>query len=60
MLAFAYLFRISCIVYLLHGGLGVERVDEDLGGIHARLMGDRLAGVLGRTGQLKGLGAMKC
>jgi hypothetical protein len=44
-------------VYLLHGRLGVERVDEDLGGVHARLMGDRLAGVLARTGELEGLGA---
>jgi hypothetical protein len=46
--------------YLLHGGLGVERVDEHLGGVHARSMGNRLAGVLGRAGQLKGLGAVKC
>jgi hypothetical protein len=45
--------------YLLHGGLGVERVDEDGRGIHARSMGDRLAGVLGRTGQLKGLGLVE-
>jgi hypothetical protein len=45
---------------LLHGRLGVERVDEDLGGIHARLMGNRLAGVLARTRQLEGLGAAVC
>lgn len=48
------------MLYLLHGGLGVERVDEDLGGIHARLMGNRLAGVLGRAGELQGLGAVTC
>jgi hypothetical protein len=38
--------------YLLHGGLGVERVDQDLAGIHARLMRNRLAGVLGCAGEL--------
>lgn len=32
---------------LLHGRLGVERVDEDLAGIEARLVRNRLAGVLG-------------
>ena len=47
------------MLYLLHGGLGVERVDEDLGGVHARLMGDRLARVLGGAGQLEGLGAVR-
>lgn len=46
--------------YLLHGRLGVKRVDEDGRGIHARSMGDRLAGVLGSTGQLEGLGAANC
>jgi hypothetical protein len=50
--------KILC-AYLLHGRLGVERVDEDGRGIHARSMGDRLAGVLGRTGQLKGLGLVE-
>jgi hypothetical protein len=35
-------------------------MDKDLGGIHARLMGNRLAGVLGRAGQLEGLGAVGC
>ena len=47
-------------IYLLHGGLSVERVDENLGGIHARLMGDRLAGVLARARELEGLGAVDC
>lgn len=46
--------------YLLHGGLGVERVDEDAASIHARRMRDRLARVLGRTRELKGLGAAGC
>jgi hypothetical protein len=46
--------------YLLHGGLGVERVDEDPASIHARRMRDRLARVLGRTRELKGLGAAGC
>jgi hypothetical protein len=44
---------------LLHGGLGVERVDEHLGGVHAGLMGDRLASVLSGTGEREGLGAAK-
>jgi hypothetical protein len=35
-------------------------VDEDVGGIHARDMGNRLAGVLGRAGELERLGAVKC
>lgn len=35
------------LLNLLHGGLGVEWVDEDPGGIEARLVGNRLAGVLG-------------
>jgi hypothetical protein len=48
-----------CAIYLLHRGLGVERVDEDGRGIHARSVGNRLAGVLGRAGQLEGLGAVK-
>jgi hypothetical protein len=34
---------------LLHGGLGVKRVDEDLAGVEAGLVRDRLAGVLGRA-----------
>lgn len=45
--------------HLLHGGLGVEGVDQDGRGIHARSMGDRLAGVLGSTRQLKGLGLVE-
>lgn len=49
----------TCSNYLLHGRLGVKRVDQDGRGIHARSMGDRLAGVLGRTGQLKGLGQVE-
>ncbi|KAF1964051.1 hypothetical protein BU23DRAFT_605017 [Bimuria novae-zelandiae CBS 107.79] len=34
------------LLNLLHGGLGVERVDEDLAGIETGLVRDRLAGVL--------------
>ena len=45
------------LLNLLHGGLGVERVDEDLLGVHAGGMGDRLARVLAGAGQLEGLGA---
>ena len=48
-----------CFNYLLHGRLGVERVDQDGRGIHARSMGDRLAGVLGSTRQLKSLGLVE-
>jgi hypothetical protein len=43
--------------YLLHGGLGVERVDENLLSVHAGGMGDRLARVLAGAGQLEGLRA---
>ena len=45
--------------YLLHGRLGVKRVDQDGRGIHARGMGNRLAGVLGSTRQLKSLGLVE-
>ena len=45
--------------YLLHRRLGVERVDEDGRRIHARSVGNRLAGVLGRARQLKGLGTAR-
>jgi hypothetical protein len=41
------------LLNLLHGRLGVERVDEDLAGVEARLRGDRLAGVLGRAPDTK-------
>jgi hypothetical protein len=44
---------------LLHGRLGVERVDKHLGGVHAGLMRDRLASVLSGTGEREGLGATK-
>ena len=45
------------LLNLLHGGLGVERVDENLLSVHAGGMGDRLARVLAGAGQLEGLGA---
>lgn len=37
------------LLNLLHGRLGVKRVDEDLASIEAGLVRDRLAGVLGRA-----------
>lgn len=37
------------LLNLLHGRLGVERVDEDLSSIEAGLVRDRLAGVFGRA-----------
>lgn len=47
------------LLNLLHGRLGVERVDEDLLSVHARRMGDRLARVLAGAGQFEGLGATR-
>lgn len=44
---------------LLHGALGVEGVEDDLVEVEAGSMRDRLAGVLGRPGELKGLGAVE-
>lgn len=44
---------------LLHGALGVERVDEDLGGIVSRLVVNRLAWVPGSAGELEGLGTVE-
>lgn len=42
---------------LLHGALSVERMDDNLVLIQARLVVGRLAGVLGVAGQSEGLGA---
>ena len=42
---------------LLHGRLGVERVHDRAVRVHARQRRDRLALVLGRTGEGEGLGA---
>lgn len=39
----------------LHGALGVERVDDDLGGIEARLTRDAAAGVGRGARELEGL-----
>jgi hypothetical protein len=47
------------LLNLLHGTLGVERVKDNLVGVEAGLMRDRLAGVLGRPGELKGLGTVE-
>jgi len=40
---------------LLHGALGVERVDDNLVLIETGKMGNRLSEVFGSTGELKGL-----
>ena len=47
------------LLNLLHGALGVERVDDDLVLIKTRLVGDRLARVLGRARDDEGLGAVE-
>ena len=47
------------LLNLLHGTLSVERVDNDLVLIEAGNVRNRLAGVLGRSGELKGLGAVE-
>ena len=44
---------------LLHGALGVERVNDDLAGIEARLVFDRFAGVLRGARELQGLGKVE-
>ena len=44
---------------LLHGALGVEGVNDDLMLVQARLVGERLAVVLGRSRELEGLGAVE-
>ena len=44
---------------LLHRALGVEGVENDLVRIETRCMRNRLAGVLGRPGELKGLRAVE-
>lgn len=47
------------LLHLLHGALGVERVDNDLVLIEARQRGNRLAGELGSTGKDQSLGAVE-
>lgn len=47
------------LLNLLHGGLGVEGVHDDLVLVQAHGVGDGLAGVLGSTRQLQGLGAVE-
>lgn len=44
---------------LLHRAFGVERVDDDLVLIQARLVGNGLARVLGSPGDLQGLGTVE-
>lgn len=47
------------LLNLLHGALGVERVDDDLVLVEAGLMGNTLAGELGSARELEGLGAVE-
>lgn len=47
------------LLHLLHGALGVERVDDDLVLVEARQVRDRLAGKLGVAGQRQRLGLVK-
>jgi len=47
------------LLNLLHGALGVERVDDDLVLIEARLMRNGLSWVFGRPGELEGLGTVE-
>ena len=47
------------LLNLLHRALGVERVDDDLVLIETGNVRNGLAGVLGRTGELEGLGAVE-
>ena len=47
------------LLNLLHGALGVERVNDDFVLIEARDMRDGLAGVFGRAGELECLGAVE-
>lgn len=47
------------LLNLLHGALGVERVDDDLGRIEAGLARDRLARVLGGARELERLRAVE-
>lgn len=47
------------LLNLLHGALGVERVDDYLVLVEARQVRDRLAGVLGGPRQLQGLGTVE-
>lgn len=44
---------------LLHGALGIKRVDDDLVGIKGGLRDNRLSRVLRLSGELKGLGPVK-
>lgn len=51
----------QCVVlfHLLHGTLGVERVDDNFVFVQARLMGDGLSGVLRRSGENQSLRSME-
>ena len=47
------------LLNLLHGTLGVERVDDDLVLIEARLMRNGLSWIFGSTGELESLGSVE-
>jgi hypothetical protein len=47
------------LLNLLHGTLSVERVDDNLVLIEARLMRNGLSWVFGRPGELEGLGTVE-
>lgn len=47
------------LLNLLHGALGVQRVEDDLGGIELGSTGNRDTGVLGRPRELEGLWAVE-
>ena len=47
------------LLHLLHGALGVERVDDDLVLIKTGLVRDSPAGVLGVAGKGQGLGSVE-
>jgi hypothetical protein len=47
------------LLNLLHGTLGIERVDDDLVLIETRLVRNGLSWVFGRTRELEGLGSME-
>jgi hypothetical protein len=47
------------LLNLLHGALGVQRIEDDLGGVETGKVRDGLAGVLRSPGQLESLGAVE-
>lgn len=47
------------LLNLLHGALGVQRVEDDLGSVELGSTGNRYTGVLRRPRELEGLGAVE-